>query len=128
MDHAAKQAAYAADITYGSDNEFGFDYLRDNMVFEASQRVQRGLTYAIVDEVDSILVDEARTPLIISGQADDNVDLYHRLNEIAPKPRAPRREGGEERATATTGSTRRPTVMLSEQATSAPSRCWRRPT
>jgi len=85
MDHAAKQVAYAADITYGTNNEFGFDYLRDNMVFEASQRVQRGLHYAIVDEVDSILIDEARTPLIISGQADDNVDLYHRLNEIAPK-------------------------------------------
>jgi preprotein translocase subunit SecA len=85
MDHAAKQAAYAADITYGTNNEFGFDYLRDNMVFEASQRVQRGLTYAIVDEVDSILIDEARTPLIISGQAEDNVDLYYRLNELAPK-------------------------------------------
>ncbi len=85
MDHAAKQAAYAADITYGTNNEFGFDYLRDNMVFEAAQRVQRGLTYAIVDEVDSILIDEARTPLIISGQADDNVDLYYRLNELAPK-------------------------------------------
>jgi preprotein translocase subunit SecA len=85
MDHTAKQAAYAAGITYGTNNEFGFDYLRDNMVFEASQRVQRGLAYAIVDEVDSILIDEARTPLIISGQADDNVDLYYRLNELAPK-------------------------------------------
>jgi preprotein translocase subunit SecA len=85
MDHGSKQAAYAADITYGTNNEFGFDYLRDNMVFEASQRVERGLHYAIVDEVDSILIDEARTPLIISGQADDNVDLYHRLNDIAPK-------------------------------------------
>ncbi len=85
MDHEAKQAAYAADITYGTNNEFGFDYLRDNMVYEASQRVQRSLSYAIVDEVDSILIDEARTPLIISGQADDNVDLYYRLNELAPK-------------------------------------------
>src|SRR5215470_1941593 len=85
MEHSAKQAAYAADITYGTNNEFGFDYLRDNMVFEASQRVQRGLTYAIVDEVDSILIDEARTPLIISGQAEDNVDLYYRLNDLAPK-------------------------------------------
>src|SRR2546427_9107128 len=85
MPHAEKQAAYAADITYGTNNEFGFDYLRDNMVFQASERVQRGLHYAIVDEVDSILIDEARTPLIISGQADDNVDLYHRLNELAPK-------------------------------------------
>jgi preprotein translocase subunit SecA len=95
MDHAAKQAAYAADITYGTNNEFGFDYLRDNMVFEASQRVQRGLTYAIVDEVDSILIDEARTPLIISGQADDNVDMYHRLNELAPKLVRQKEEKGE---------------------------------
>jgi preprotein translocase subunit SecA len=85
MSHADKQAAYAADITYGTNNEFGFDYLRDNMVFEIGQRVQRGLSYAIVDEVDSILIDEARTPLIISGQADDNVEMYYRLNEIAPK-------------------------------------------
>ena len=95
MDHASKQAAYAADITYGTNNEFGFDYLRDNMVFEASQRVQRGLTYAIVDEVDSILIDEARTPLIISGQADDNVDMYHRLNDIAPKLVRQQEEKGE---------------------------------
>ncbi len=85
MEHADKQVAYAADITYGTNNEFGFDYLRDNMVFSVSQRVQRDLTYAIVDEVDSILIDEARTPLIISGQADDNIDLYYRLNELAPK-------------------------------------------
>jgi preprotein translocase subunit SecA len=85
MDHALKQAAYNSDITYGTNNEFGFDYLRDNMVFEASQRVQRGVQFAIVDEVDSILIDEARTPLIISGQAEDNVELYYRLNEIAPK-------------------------------------------
>jgi len=95
MDHAAKQVAYAADITYGTNNEFGFDYLRDNMVFEAGQRVQRGLTYAIVDEVDSILIDEARTPLIISGQADDNVDLYHRLNDVAPKLVRQQEEKGE---------------------------------
>ncbi|HTR59457.1 MAG TPA: preprotein translocase subunit SecA [Casimicrobiaceae bacterium] len=85
MAHPEKQAAYAADITYGTNNEFGFDYLRDNMVFAVTERVQRGLHYAIVDEVDSILIDEARTPLIISGQADDNVDLYYRLNEIAPR-------------------------------------------
>src|SRR5438445_1366577 len=83
--HADKQAAYAADITYGTNNEFGFDYLRDNMVFAPIERVQRGLHYAIVDEVDSILIDEARTPLIISGQSDDNVELYYRLNELAPK-------------------------------------------
>ena len=74
--HDDKQAAYAADITYGTNNEFGFDYLRDNMVYRPAERVQRGLNYAIVDEVDSILIDEARTPLIISGQADDSVDLY----------------------------------------------------
>jgi len=85
MAHDQKQAAYAADITYGTNNEFGFDYLRDNMVFAPSERVQRPLTYAIVDEVDSILIDEARTPLIISGQADDNVETYYRLNEIPPK-------------------------------------------
>src|SRR5438876_3160520 len=85
MEHDSKQAAYAADITYGTTNQFGFDYFPDNMVFQGSQRVQRGLSYAIVDEVDSILIDEARTPLIISGQADDNVDLYYRLNELAPK-------------------------------------------
>jgi preprotein translocase subunit SecA len=85
MSHVDKQAAYAADITYGTNNEFGFDYLRDNMVFQAGDRVQRGLNYAIVDEVDSILIDEARTPLIISGQSEDNVELYYRLNEIAPK-------------------------------------------
>ncbi|MEO8508389.1 MAG: preprotein translocase subunit SecA, partial [Betaproteobacteria bacterium] len=85
MSHQDKQAAYAADITYGTNNEFGFDYLRDNMVFATGERVQRALNYAIVDEVDSILIDEARTPLIISGQADDNVEMYYRLNELAPK-------------------------------------------
>ncbi|MDD5403933.1 MAG: preprotein translocase subunit SecA [Sulfuricella sp.] len=85
MSHEEKQQAYAADITYGTNNEYGFDYLRDNMVYQPTERVQRGLNYAIVDEVDSILIDEARTPLIISGQADDNVDLYYRINELAPK-------------------------------------------
>ncbi len=85
MDHEAKQAAYAADITYGTNNEFGFDYLRDNMVYTADQRVQRGLNFAIVDEVDSILIDEARTPLIISGQADDHTDLYVRMKDVVPK-------------------------------------------
>jgi len=85
MPHADKQVAYAADITYGTNNEFGFDYLRDNMVFATSERVQRTLNYAIVDEVDSILIDEARTPLIISGQSDDNVETYYRLNELPPK-------------------------------------------
>jgi len=80
-----KQSAYGSDITYGTNNEFGFDYLRDNMEYQVTDRRQRGLHYAIVDEVDSILIDEARTPLIISGQADDNVEMYHRLNELAPR-------------------------------------------
>ena len=96
MDHAAKQAAYAADITYGTNNEFGFDYLRDNMVYGREERVQRGLNYAIVDEVDSILIDEARTPLIISGQAEDHTDLYLKLNAVAPlltKGEAAKQEG-----------------------------------
>ena len=84
MDETQKQKAYAADITYGTNNEFGFDYLRDNMKYQASERVQRSLDYAIVDEVDSILIDEARTPLIISGQADDHTELYLKMNEIAP--------------------------------------------
>ncbi|MCL2875685.1 MAG: preprotein translocase subunit SecA, partial [Betaproteobacteria bacterium] len=84
MSHDEKQIAYAADITYGTNNEFGFDYLRDNMVYSATDRVQRGQHYGIVDEVDSILIDEARTPLIISGQAEDHTELYVKMNEIAP--------------------------------------------
>ncbi|SEK98024.1 preprotein translocase subunit SecA [Roseateles sp. YR242] len=80
-----KQAAYAADITYGTNNEYGFDHLRDNMVYEVQDRVQRGLAYAIIDEVDSILIDEARTPLIISGQAEDHTAMYHAINQVAPK-------------------------------------------
>ncbi len=95
MDHEAKQAAYAADITYGTTNEFGFDYLRDNMVYTADQRVQRGLNFAIVDEVDSILIDEARTPLIISGQADDHTDLYLRMKDVVPKLTRAMEEKGE---------------------------------
>jgi len=85
MDYADKQNAYGSDITYGTNNEFGFDYLRDNMAASPSERYQRGLNYAIVDEVDSILIDEARTPLIISGQAEDTTELYYRMNEIAPR-------------------------------------------
>jgi preprotein translocase subunit SecA len=80
-----KQQAYAADITYGTNNEFGFDYLRDNMVFNRQEKVQRGSYYAIVDEVDSILIDEARTPLIISGAADESTDLYLAVNEVIPQ-------------------------------------------
>ncbi len=79
-----KQAAYRADITYGTNNEYGFDYLRDNMVYEAADRVQRGLNYAIVDEVDSILIDEARTPLIISGQAEDQTQVYLAIKQLVP--------------------------------------------
>lgn len=85
MDPEAKRAAYAADITYGTNNEFGFDYLRDNMAFRKEDRVQRKLHYAIVDEVDSILIDEARTPLIISGPAEDSSEMYQRMNQFAPK-------------------------------------------
>ncbi|MDE2402220.1 MAG: preprotein translocase subunit SecA [Burkholderiales bacterium] len=85
MSREEKQAAYTADITYGTNNEYGFDYLRDNMVYELVDRVQRGLNYAIVDEVDSILIDEARTPLIISGQAEDHTEMYVRINAVVPK-------------------------------------------
>ncbi|MBU3607943.1 preprotein translocase subunit SecA [Polynucleobacter nymphae] len=95
MDHKTKQEAYAADITYGTNNEFGFDYLRDNMVQDLDQRVQRGLAYAIVDEVDSILIDEARTPLIISGQAEDHTDLYIKINAL---PSHLERQIGEEKS------------------------------
>jgi len=98
MDHQAKVAAYAADITYGTNNEFGFDYLRDNMVQDVSARVQRGLSFAIIDEVDSILIDEARTPLIISGQADDHTDLYIKMNAL---PKYLERQIGEEKADGT---------------------------
>ncbi len=84
MSREEKQAAYQADITYGTNNEYGFDYLRDNMVYEVADRVQRGLNYAIVDEVDSILIDEARTPLIISGQAEDHTAMYVAINKLVP--------------------------------------------
>jgi preprotein translocase subunit SecA len=84
MPREQKQAAYGSDITYGTNNEYGFDYLRDNMVYEPGDRVQRGLNYAIVDEVDSILIDEARTPLIISGQAEDHTELYLAMNKVVP--------------------------------------------
>ncbi len=84
QDPAEKKAAYAADITYGTNNEFGFDYLRDNMAFRAEDRMQRELHYAIVDEVDSILIDEARTPLIISGPVEDNSDLYTKVDKLIP--------------------------------------------
>ncbi|MBT3196191.1 MAG: preprotein translocase subunit SecA, partial [Gammaproteobacteria bacterium] len=85
LEHEQRQQAYAADITYGTNNEFGFDYLRDNMSFSASERVQRERYFAVVDEVDSILIDEARTPLIISGPTDDNSELYQAMNGLPAK-------------------------------------------
>ncbi|WP_455027546.1 preprotein translocase subunit SecA [Neisseria elongata] len=90
-----RQNAYAADITYGTNNEFGFDYLRDNMVTDQYDKVQRELNFAVVDEVDSILIDEARTPLIISGQADDNVQLYQIMNQVPPQLFRQESEEGE---------------------------------
>ena len=85
QDSAEKRAAYACDITYGTNNEFGFDYLRDNLAYRLEDRVQRSLSYAIVDEVDSILIDEARTPLIISGPAEESTEVYLRINELVPR-------------------------------------------
>lgn len=95
MPNDAKRAAYAADITYGTNNEYGFDYLRDNMVYSVEERVQRGLNYALIDEVDSILIDEARTPLIISGQADDSIALYTQINAVAAQLVPQTEEEGE---------------------------------
>ncbi len=95
MPHEAKQAAYAADITYGTNNEYGFDYLRDNMVFQLSEKVQRGLNFAVIDEVDSILIDEARTPLIISGQAEDSTELYLAMNAVPSRLSRQDQEEGE---------------------------------
>ena len=93
MPHAEKQSAYAADITYGTNNEFGFDYLRDNMAMQVGDRFQRKLNYAIVDEVDSILIDEARTPLIISGRAEDRTEIYQRMDKVAPMLKRQEKEG-----------------------------------
>jgi preprotein translocase subunit SecA len=94
LDNEQRRAAYASDITYGTNNEFGFDYLRDNMAFTPDQRVQRGRHFAIVDEVDSILVDEARTPLIISGPTEDRSDLYYRIDRLIPKLTKQEKENG----------------------------------
>ena len=96
MDNMAKRDAYAADVTYGTNNEFGFDYLRDNMAFEPQQRVMRPLYYAVIDEVDSILIDEARTPLIISGPADNSSELYTKINTIIPLLEQQEKEDTEE--------------------------------
>jgi preprotein translocase subunit SecA len=90
-----KRAAYASDITYGTNNEYGFDYLRDNLAFRLEDRAQRGLAYAIVDEVDSILIDEARTPLIISGPAEESTELYLKINQLAPRLAKQAAEEGE---------------------------------
>ncbi len=95
MQHDHKKMAYACDITYGTNNEFGFDYLRDNMVFSLHEKVQRELNFAVVDEVDSILIDEARTPLIISGPAEDNVDMYRAMNAVPPLLKKQEAEDGE---------------------------------
>jgi preprotein translocase subunit SecA len=94
QDPEEKRSAYAADIVYGTNNEFGFDYLRDNLAFSLENRVQRGLAYAIVDEVDSILIDEARTPLIISGPAEDSTDVYLRVDKLIPKLTAQKEKDG----------------------------------
>jgi preprotein translocase subunit SecA len=91
---AEKRAAYASDITYGTNNEFGFDYLRDNLAYRLDERVQRGLSFAVVDEVDSILIDEARTPLIISGPAEESTELYLRINELVPRLTRQQQEDG----------------------------------
>ena len=95
LDDQERQANYAADITYGTNNEYGFDYLRDNMKFRLEDCVQRGHNFAIVDEVDSILVDEARTPLIISGPSEESTDKYYKINRIIPKLTARRRDQGQ---------------------------------
>ena len=114
-----KRAAYGSDITYGTNNEFGFDYLRDNLAFRLEDRVQRKLSFAIVDEVDSILIDEARTPLIISGPAEESTELYIKINALIP--RLDPAEGGE-RARATTPSRRRPSRRRSPRTATRRSR------
>ncbi len=96
LDDEQRRAAYAADVTYGTNNEFGFDYLRDNMKFDLRDCVQRGHNFAIVDEVDSILIDEARTPLIISGASEESTDKYYKVNRIIPQLRKAKRLPGPE--------------------------------
>ncbi len=94
LENEARREAYAADITYGTNNEFGFDYLRDNMAFSVEEKVQRGLNFAIIDEVDSILIDEARTPLIISGPTEDSTELYYKINQLVPSLERQQEEEG----------------------------------
>ena len=106
LDDEERRAAYAADVTYGTNNEFGFDYLRDNMKFDIKDCVQRGHNYAIVDEVDSILIDEARTPLIISGASEESTDKYYKVNRIIPKlEKGEELERGARRTRATSPAT-----------------------
>ncbi len=109
MDDDERRAAYHADITYGTNNEFGFDYLRDNMKFSLEDYVQRDFHYAIVDEVDSILIDEARTPLIISGPSDESTDKYNRVNQVIPNLRKEKDYTVEEKSR---------TVVLTEEGVS----------
>lgn len=116
MPAPAKREAYAADITYGTNNEYGFDYLRDNMAFSPEERVQRKLHYALVDEVDSILIDEARTPLIISGPAEDSSEMYKRVNKIIPHLIRQEKEDSETfQAKATSRWTKNLAVNLTER-------------
>ena len=125
MAHAERKRAYECAITYGTNNEFGFDYLRDNMAFHPDQRVQRDLSYAVVDEVDSILIDEARTPLIISGPTDDRSDLYTRVNALIHGSRANRSKTGP----AITPSTRKRARFFSpKRVTSGSNACSRKRT
>src|SRR6059036_4010624 len=98
LDDDQRRAEYRADITYGTNNEFGFDYLRDNMKYDLAHCVQRGHHFAIVDEVDSILIDEARTPLIISGPSEESTDKYYRINAITPKLKPGARITGDKKA------------------------------
>ena len=124
MPHSDKREAYAADITYGTNNEFGFDYLRDNMALSKADRYQRGLHYAIVDEVDSILIDEARTPLIISGPADDSPGCTS-ASTVSCRTWSSRKR---KTAKAISGSTRRASrCTCPKRAWSTPSSCWSRP-
>jgi preprotein translocase subunit SecA len=110
-----RKESYGSDITYGTNNEFGFDYLRDNMKFDAEILVQRDLHYAIVDEVDSILIDEARTPLIISGPAEKSTQLYYQVNDIVPRLQGEVDYKIDEKARS---------AALTEEGWPMPSRCW----
>ena len=130
QDSAEKRAAYACDITYGTNNEFGFDYLRDNLAFSLDDRVQRRLAFAIVDEVDSILIDEARTPLIISGPAEENDELYLKVNKLVPRLERAGSRGRSRRLHASTRSRSRrispkPATNTSSSSCSSPGCCAR---